>query len=688
MAKPSVCGTFYQVVDADGVYGAANLLRPKDDTESTLTDVYLKQENKKPGEMRLVHKQKQEDMWNSAVKGHATFGGRCENPTFSICKELPKGLCWKQCLECENCEYKGAMFKLYEEVETPKRKPKKKGDKELGMPGAKAARPNRAFQVGLQETPLGNAGARTLLIATNIPAPSRAGMNAGAVKVGQQTSVAVSGELKKERLRLKETNKARGLPEDANINISIDARYNSSTIASRNKPGQNASQAIALAVEHQTAGKKIVGAYMENKLCWTGSRLRNKGFKVSCPDGHEGDCTATLKETEPLSELRMGEKIGEMFAEVKVPIKYVTTDGDGRSAEGVQTAMEKLIGVERKADPVHIGQSQIRQTMSSVFSDQMFPGPTQEAKKQQQNALARDIKNRCHAIFEQMWKDQGGDIRVMASRMPGVIACTLNCYDGDCSKCRRHSIVCGGGKRNNWWRKSVQLNTGALSQRSLNMSEVDRALLKELLSIKLGEAALQLLDKNTNTCKNEGINRAISTSLPKNVNRSRTGKPRMLAVCDRINKGPGESLLFKLQTVGAPIAKGGRVARGAKALQQEKRYQQQYRQKASVRKHINQAKFTKYRTFNQAKAERKVQGDRAKYAKGQLDPHVDQAKVRAANQRLRAEQTRRLRQAKATSKEKKAEEKAQKAKGRKHTKKHAPHTKTTYDRKDDHTYAH
>ena len=49
-------------------------------------------------------------------------------------------------------------------------------------------------------------------------------------------------------------------------------------IASRRKAGQNASQAVGIAIEQQTAKKKIVAAYIESKLCWTGSWLRNRGF--------------------------------------------------------------------------------------------------------------------------------------------------------------------------------------------------------------------------------------------------------------------------------------------------------------------------------------------------------------------------------------------------------------------------
>ena len=61
----------------------------------------------------------------------------------------------------------------------------------------------------------------------------------------------------------------------------------------------------------------------------------------------------------------------------RVPIKYLTTDGAARGAEGMLEGMRKhneRSELHRKADPVHIGQSQIREVMKTTFSDQLFPG--------------------------------------------------------------------------------------------------------------------------------------------------------------------------------------------------------------------------------------------------------------------------------------------------------------------------
>lgn len=665
VAKPSPCGQMYTVTDAEGRYGDANLLRPRRVQAATRTAQYLKREGTH-GEMRLVQRDKISNMWNETGREHAEYEYKCSNPQFDIKKEVKKGLCWKQQLKCNNCSFVGKMHNLYEEVPS-------------SHTGAKAAAPNVGWQVGLQETPMGNTKARLLLAAANIPPPSRTTMNKMAAKVSKLTSAAIEQELSRERLRLQETNKMRGLPEDAPINVSIDGRYNSSVIASRSKAGQNASQAIAIAVENQTAQKKVVAAYLESKLCWTGSWLRNKGYAVHCPGGHEG-CTATIPATEPLSELRMGEKLGDMFADERVLVKYVTTDGDARTAEGVQSAMRKLFPdweVVRKADPVHIGQSQIRETMSSTFSGHMFSGRTREEKKEQQRTLALDIKNRAHAIFAQLFHETGGNMAKISRRMPGVLSATVDCYSGDCSHCRRTSVVCNGGSRDNWWHRSCYLNTGVLRRHTLRPTEGDRLLLKELLRIKLGESALLLLDQNTNTCKNEAINRSVSATMPKNVNWSRTGRGRMLATCDRINKGVGESLLYKLEVVGAPISKGGAVARAVRQLQNDTQYQKAYRKRADVRRRKTQTKFAQRRQHHHAKVARKARDNRGQYLKGQLDPKVNR-KCLQAHRHLQTEQRRRLREVKQASRTVREQQ----------NRKQADHTYAyNFRRKTDHTYA-
>ena len=67
-----------------------------------------------------------------------------------------------------------------------------------------------------------------------------------------------------------------------------------------------------------------------------------------------------------------------------------------------------------------------------------------------------------------------GDTNKVTSQMPRVIETTLDCYGGECEKCRYYSFVCAGGKRKIWWQSSMYCTyNGCISH--LNMTDTDRA---------------------------------------------------------------------------------------------------------------------------------------------------------------------------------------------------------------------
>jgi hypothetical protein len=75
-------------------------------------------------------------------------------------------------------------------------------------------------------------------------------------------------------MQSQEINGLRVMAVNTPINISVDVCfYNSKTITIRRKMGQNALQAIGIAVEQQRDRKQIVSMYIENKLCWEGAKV-------------------------------------------------------------------------------------------------------------------------------------------------------------------------------------------------------------------------------------------------------------------------------------------------------------------------------------------------------------------------------------------------------------------------------
>lgn len=532
-------------------------------------------------------------------------------PTVSNFWRKKKGLCWIQSLRCTLCHYASKPFKLYEEVNSNSR-------------GPKYARPNLGLQVGLQECAIGNKKARVLLLSTNSPAPSASAMQKASNKVGTMTSLSAEDDLAKRRSKLRDINRMRGLPEESPVNVSVDVRYNSTSITTRGKMGQSATQAIGVAIENHTDAKQIVGLCLENKLCRHGAWLRSKGYQVTCPGGHT-NCSATRKMAEPFSEQDIGGKLGQDLVRQGILVKHVTTDGDGRSAQGIASAMERIDPmwqVTRQADTTHLSQSLFRKGIKASFSDTMLPGTTKEEKKEQQKMLALDLKHRCHKIYKTMFEEMTGDIQKITKRMPTVIECTLDCYSGNCSSCRKQSVVCSGGKKN-WISQSMYLQACGIVD--LTVSDEDRNILRQLLQFYLGSGALQLIKLNSNTNKNEAVNRAISSSCPKNVLFSRNAKARALSAISRLNKGVGNALIESLEAIGSPISKGGRVAKAIRQLEKNARYHQAYSKSGFAKLARVKAKYCQMRDYFACKRLRKT-GD---YIKGQLDPSLPQGKNQA-----------------------------------------------------------
>ena len=226
------------VSDAEGRPGTSKILRPQLDQCPDLTDIYLQADVQTDthavSEMRLLSVDKNAAMWNDCFKEHASREDTCILPHFEV-HENKFGLCWQQSLSCTACHYKSRMYKLYSEVNT-------------GSRGQKPCAPNVAIHVGLQDTMMGNTKLRHILPTTNTPPPSRSGMQRTSNRLPQ---LLLSPRLMTYSRRGKkpEINVLRGLPANAPINISMDVRYNSTSLKNSYGCGQSASQAVGTAIE-------------------------------------------------------------------------------------------------------------------------------------------------------------------------------------------------------------------------------------------------------------------------------------------------------------------------------------------------------------------------------------------------------------------------------------------------------
>ena len=554
--------------------------------------------------MRLLNNTKVIAMYNEAIKKHFELRdhNRCDVPEFCV-KEIKWGMCWKQIVYCTKCDMQTGCNKLYDEVET-------------GKPGPKPAVTNLNLAVSLQDTSIGITKISQLVTAMDVPSPTLRAMQISANKVAEATVALNKADMSQKIKKVLDMNQRNGVENGNALSVGLDTRYNTIGITSRKKPGQASSQGIGLAVETMSDKKYIVGVFMQNKLCWTGAWLRNKGFDVKCPGGH-ADCTANLAGAAPISEYEIGKNIGRGFNLERVLVKYATTDGDGRSAEGLNDALKVLTPlwrVERLADTIHLGQSQFKYAMKAAFSPSMFSPMgrciNQTKLYQYKKGFSLDVKARCHLVFNAVMKEMGGNITKIKKVLPSIMEAILHCYDGDCSGCKKYSYSCNGGESKNWWTRSVYLQQYGIH--ALDMDEKDKLILKEIVKMKLSVSAVESMRLNTNTNKNEAANRGLSVSLPKNVNFSRNGNGRAHAAVHRMNNGVGESTIRKIENVGGHLSP--RAKRTLQHMQHLEAYHKKYQKDTSV---VKRELISKAR---QVREHYNYKGAQADYRKGQLDP--------------------------------------------------------------------
>ena len=590
------------IPDCDGDAGSTCILRPR----KTVTSAgILKVEDNCEyfGGSRVIDIQKHNEAITKTMQLHQNSGLECTNPNIVINSEKKMGLAWTCSMKCTSCNFVTPEFKLFREVR-----------KQINERGPRPSAANVALAVATQDTAIGAERAIEFLTCLDLPAPNKSVFTRHLNKVGQATKELNEADMHDKILKVKEVNEARGNAPNI-MNISVDGRYNSTRMFDRNTPGHNASQAFALAVEHNTDRNYIIACATQNKLCWTGAWLKGKGIEVDCPGGH-AECTANVNRPSAFSEYVMGKDIGTQLALQNVLVRYVITDGDGRSAKGVEDGIKSLYplwNTERQADPVHLGQAQFRASNRAQYSSDMFYAKTKEDNGRLQKVFSNDIKSRCSMVMKKLMTTHAGNVEKVGKCLPKVLDATIKCYDGDCSMCKVHSVVCNGGTVDNWWNFSRNLATYSIT--SLKMNDNDKKLLTEILKMKLSVEALNSMKLNASTNINESLHRSASASLPKNVNFGRNMEGRLHSVIHRYNNLPGTSTKKKCEHLG--VDHSTKSLMKLDRLDEKCKYHKNYARRPSVviRKQIR---------IGQLHAESKEYKNKQKcdYKKGQLDPKL------------------------------------------------------------------
>ena len=547
---------------------------------------------------RLLHLRKTLDMINDINDEHNSLASKlkCSKQKLDVNQEVQWGTGIRLSLRCVNCDYKSKLYKLYNEVED-----------ESGKGGQKAAAANKAIHVALFGTTIFNAKAREVFNAIDLKPPNKSGMDKMASKVShEQEKVAKAGI--KSKLALVTEN------HEKPVKVSADCRYDTCRIGSSRRTGEPLTkQGVTFVVEHNSPNKYVVGQDIQNKAC------RKCDPTDEAPGGHD-NCEANVHRFEPISERRAGANIGDFFNDEKVVVSHLTTDGDGRFFAGLQSKAPNV--VIRQSDPIHLGQTIIRNARKVEWSDGLFPDVQLKADKDKcKNSLAIDIKNRSMAILKGLHhkyrhlKGEEEKMKKIKTELSKSVEGSINCYKGICDSCSKYSTACEGGvASNNWIKKSIFLQEHQIDFLQPNTS--DEAKMRQLFETVLSAEGVDKLRDMTNTQLNEALNRSLSSHLPKNITTTKTLRGRVSQCTEKHNYGKGKAVARIYKHLGVPISEGQKAYL-------RKQQQQHQRQKAYTKNKVNRAR--RYSVDARTKMQRRSHAtkEHCGYSKGHLDHQPD-----------------------------------------------------------------
>ena len=529
---------------------------------------------------RLLHAGKTAELWNIAIYGHKMSSPDCNGQLgWHKQGEIQRGLCWREQLSCDSCDYVSERRNLYTEVQTTRR-------------GPKPASANYGLQVGMAHTGTSNTGFCKMILATNTPAPSKSSMQSASNKVGKILVKTNESDMKNIRQDLRDIQVARGHDEDSPINVEMDSRYSNPIYSGGgNTPFQPATQMTQVVTENSTSKKKVIAVTNKSKLCQICALLNSKSTVISGKGTDSHDCTASLQQDESIGNERQWAR--ESLTQLNndnITCNIVTTDPDSsafKAAEDLFLSGETKSPPTHQLDTRHVTSNQRKRTKDIKFSKTMFGCSTQAQRMYRQGRFSKDLGSRCQAEHDAAMIQYAGDTGKVSKHIAHVRNTIVTCYCGDHKACRRYSLVCRGRKTNNWVHKSKFLNKSIKSS-GLKPTKCDKEKLIEAIEYRLGPLMLKNTKHLLTTQKTEAVNRAISATAPRNMTFSRNYTARVHAAVHAVNAGIGEALISECDAVGAPITHGTRITRRLLKMQENdiKQKSRKKSKKSKLRRHL------------------------------------------------------------------------------------------------------
>lgn len=492
-------------------------------------------------------------MWNTAFKEHASMSPVCNGFLhWDMKKEKIRGLGCREQMKCTHCTYHSKYFSLYEEITTNK-------------PGRRSAKVNVGLAVGLSKTPMAAAGYIRLCLSTNLPPPSARGIQDACNKILPEIEEINKNDMKMRREKIKDIQRQNGKSNPNVINAQSDGMYNNNLYSGVGKtPFQPATQVIYSLAENVTQQHDIIGLVVHNKLC-------SKGKHLKPSDEHQclgKDCSATIPFEKSIGDEKTWAK--ELLQELKesndMEVEYLTTDPDSGAYQAATDLHDEGVTKTKpthQLDTRHISKNHRLFIKKNRRLCEILKGNTVKLRTQIQNKLAIDLSERCHGEICKAFDKYGNDIDLIRNKLTFAADAIVDCYQDWHLKCAKHSLLCKGLRNNNWLGKRALLGKKFGIKHTKKSSEI----LRECVNYRMCPAMMEKTKLNSNTQKVEAFNRALRTSIPKNVTFTRNTSGRAHSAAHSVNVGMANSIFTLCDKLGCSITANSKVHQAVKQVQ-------------------------------------------------------------------------------------------------------------------------
>lgn len=590
----------YVVQDAQGNPGNMRFLRPTADIKCD-PEIDDDDDNDING-YKILHCEKLLDMFNEFHQEHSIKSPNCDIRYCFNPETVQKwGFSWRMGLKCASCKFVGKKTKIYKESSRETKR------------GQKYSTVNLGIHIGLQSSPLGIEGLRVILLSAGIPVPSCSGMHSAGIVASDTTEQVNEEDMQVRRQRLTELNELRGFDKSHPISVSGDARYNNRLESGTGKtPFQPATQSIYTLTENETPAKEIIHLNIDNMLCPIGRRLN-----AVCPN-HNGKCSANIPRNVVIgNEGRSAEAIARKIANDPTPIVVgqFTSDGDSAGSVGFERGqrIHSQVPVENLRCTRHLSDSHRKVVKNITFSKGMFPGKNQKERDKVHKRFSIEVAKRCNAEVKLAHEHFMGDMKKKVRKLSYTIDSVIQCVTGACGKlCTKHSFVCTGKKRLAWKAKFMKPGT------KLNPTVSDLKKLRECVELRLGPKALMKTRLNTDTQKNESVNRTLTKTNPKFSTWTAVLPGRIHGAVHMRNCGVEKSIRKRCSAAGATLENSGLIKTQLKRIQNKLEYN---KDRKKSQEYKDRQSFLRRDRFNMQEAAAS-KANTGTYQKNILDPEM------------------------------------------------------------------